>query len=249
MAFHSLVLILTTDVSNFLGDSLIRQLSSMMLILLSGDPLLGAMPTRASKSDLEKCKGEFQIIEKDCSIYLSAHSTSETRNGSICGGNYRFTINSVQVYMNTITDEVIEKTKALLGVKHSYLVIGVGMHFYLDVSLVKRAFINKVLDLINKHGNGWPKIIWIGIHNVDGFLRIDTKFHNEAIQNFNHAIRTYLESMNVTFIRTFEMSQNLKSYDGQHYGFGFNYYKIQLILNHLIRKYLKDDLISIGNLL
>lgn len=220
-----------------------------MLILLSGDPLLGAMSIRASKSDLEKCKGEFQIVEKDCSIYLSAHSTSEIRNGSMCGGNYHFAINSVQVYMNTLTDEVIEKTKALLGVKHSYLVVGVGMHFHLDVSMVKRAFIDKLLDLINKHGNGWPKIIWIGIHNVDGFLRVDTKFHNDAIQKFNHAIRAYLEGKNITFIRTFEMSQNLKSYDGQHYGFGFNYHKIQLILNLLVRKYLRDDLIPIDNLL
>ena len=222
-----------------------RQLSSMMLILLSGDPLLGAMPTRASKSDMEKCKGEFQIVDKDCSIYLSAHSTGETRNGSICGGNDLFAINSVQVYMNTLTDEAVEKTTALLGVENSYLVIGVGMHFHLDVALVKRVFIDRLLGLIEKRGKGWPKIIWIGIHNVDGFLRVDTKFHNDAIQNFNHAIRTYLEEKNITFIRTFEMSQNLRSYDGQHYGVGFNYHKIQIILNYLISEYSDyNDLVS-----
>ena len=213
----------------------------MMLILLSGDPLQGAMSARASTSDLENCKGEFQIIARECNIYLTAHSTSETRNGSICGGEYHFAINCAQLYLNTLTDEAIEKVSALLGVKNSYLVVGVGMHFYLDVAVVKRAFIDKLLNLIKDSGNGWPKIIWIGIHNVDGFLRIDTKFHNDAIQNYNHAVRKYLAERNVTFIRTFEMSGNLRSYDGRHYGFGFNYYKIQIILNYLMREYMDDD--------
>ena len=213
----------------------------MMLILLSGDPLQGAMSTRASTSDLEKCKGEFQIISRDCNMYLTAHSTSETRNGSICGGKYHFAINNAQVYVNRLTDEAVEKATSLLGVKDSYLVVGVGMHFYLDISVAKRAFIDKLLNMIKDGGNGWPKIIWIGIHNIDGFLRIDTKFHNDAIQNFNHAVRNYLAEKNATFIRTFEMSQNLRSYDGRHYGFGFNYYKIQMILNYLMREYLQDD--------
>ena len=213
----------------------------MMLMLLSGDPLQGAMSTRASASDLENCKGELQIVVKECCTALTAHSTSETRNGTICGGKYHFEIYNSQVYMNTLTDEAIEKVTALLGVKNSYLVVGVGMHFYLDFAVVKRAFIDKLLNLIKDGGSGWPKIVWIGIHNVDGFLRIDTKFHNDAIQNYNHAVRNYLAERNVTFIRTFEMSRNLRSYDGQHYGVGFNNYKIQILLNYLMREYLDDD--------
>ena len=209
----------------------------MILILLSGDPLLGAMSTRASKAELEKCKGELQMVNKDCSIYLSARSSNETRNGSMCNGNYNFYIDNAQVYMNYITDEALEKATRLLGVENSYLVIGVGMHFHLHVWTVKQAFINRLLDLINKRGNGWPEIIWIGIHNVDGFLRVDTKFRNDNIQRFNHKVRNYLKEKNVTFIRTFEMSQNLRSYDGQHYGIGFNFYKVQMILNYLMRKY------------
>lgn len=226
-----------TCVFSLAGDSLLRQLSTMMMLMLSADTLLGAMPARASQSDLERCKGEYQLVDKDCSIYLSAHSINETRNGSICDGSFDFTINTAQVYMNAITDEAIEKVSKLIGVENSFLVTGVGMHFHLDFPTVKNAFIDKLIDLMKKAGSEWPKIIWIGIHNVDGFVRMDTRFHNNAISRFNDEVMTYMKTKNITFIRTFEMSQNLRSYDGQHYGVGFNWYKAQLLLNHLIRRY------------
>ena len=213
-----------------------------MLILLSGDTLLGAMPRKASKADLDRCKGEFQIVDKECSIYLSAHSSDQLRHTSICGGKGNISIDSAQVYLNGITDEALDKTSKLIGVENSYVIAGVGMHFYLDVPSVKKNFIDKILELVDKGGSGWPKIVWIGIHNVDGFLRIDTKFQNAAIDKFNDEIWTYLKQKGIPFIRTFEMSKNLKSYDGQHYGVGFNRYKIHLLLNHLIREHNDEEI-------
>ena len=212
-----------------------RQLSSTMLLLLSGDPMFGAMPARASAADLENCKGEFQIIDKDCSIYLASHSTADAKNNSICRGNVNFSVESAQLYVNIINNEALSLINKHLGVKNSYLVVGVGMHFWLRVVLVIKDFLSVILKMIKDRGNGWPRIIWIELHNIDGFLRIDTKFHNDKIKTFNKEINEYLEKRNITVVRTYEISKKLKSYDGQHYGVGFNLFKINLVLNTLSR--------------
>lgn len=221
------------------GDSLIRHMITTMLLLITGDPQSGAIPANANKELYKICSGEFLYTNKDCSLYKTAHSSNELSPGAVCSGKRNFTINSAQMYMNGITEEAKNKTRELIGRENSYIVLGVGLHFFLRDDAVRNDVINVLLKIIKDGGGTWPKIIWIEIHNVDGFLRMDTKFHNDKIESFNKKINEFFEERNISVVRTFDMSKYLKSYDGRHYGMAFNFYKTQLLLNHLERKYEK----------
>eukprot|EP00794_Sanderia_malayensis_P000217 gene217-832_t len=223
----------------FIGDSVIRQLFTTMLLILSGNPQSGSVPRNASKSELSRCAGELQLTQRDCSIGITAHSMDVLPLGSICDGATDFQLHLLTDYGSSLQTDVLDKIKEMLGQKNSYVVLGVGFHYGLNSDYVISNFISKVTRLVENGGHGWPRIIWMELHSLNGFLRMETKFHNDRIFKFNSHVNDYLEKRNITVLRTFEKSKILKSYDGQHYGLGFNLHKIQMILNLIESEYQK----------
>ena len=221
--------------SSSLGDSLVRHLSTSLLLLLSGNFDSGAMPVNASQSDRDKCHGEFQLTYRDCSIDISAHSIKDLPHNSICNGNFSFNVDCVQDYTRNIGKQAMDKVDETLGHNNSYLIVGVGLHYLLDSDSVI-AQMRKLIEYIERKGNGWPNIIWVELHSLNGFLRMETKFHNDRIKKFNDKVNEFLGRRNVNVIKTFDISRDLKSYDGQHYGIGFNLHKLNMVLSFLQRK-------------
>ncbi len=195
------------------------------------------MPAKASQSDFDRCPGELQMTERDCSIDITTHKIEELPKNSVCKGKVSFTLDTIEDYGSRLQGDVINKTREMLNQTNSYLILGVGMHYDLAANFVISNFLNTITRLIQKEGNGWPVIIWVEIHSVNGFLRMETKFQNSRIEDYNKVINNYLDERDIPIIRTFDKSSNLKSYDGQHYGVGFNLHKLQMILNYLHRKH------------
>ena len=208
-----------------------------MFLLLSGNPYSGAMPVKASKKDREFCYGDLQIAIKKCNLEVVAHRIDELTPNSICGGKINFHLDLVENYKKYLPDTDMKQIRQYLGRNNSFVVLAVGLHYRLDVDKVIDVYINKVLDVIESEGNGWPKIIWMGIHAVPNFLLMEPLFHNEGILKFNKQIHEYLRRRDVAVIDTFDMSKRLLSYDGLHYGLGLNFLKVNMILNYLEEQY------------
>ena len=224
------------------GDSVIRQLSRTMFLLLSGNLHSGAMPGKATDEERAFCYADHQIAIKKCNLEIVAHKLEELPPKSICNGNVSFNLDLVENYKKYLQDIDMEQIRKYLKRKDSYVVLAVGLHYRLDLNKVIDLYVKKVLDVIETEGNGWPKVIWMGIHAVPDFLLMNPLFHNAGILEFNNKIHNYLRRRGVTVIDTFNMSKGLFSYDGLHYGIGLNFLKIQILLNYLEERYERCDI-------
>ena len=204
-----------------------------MILLLTGNSNSGAIPVNASQSDREYCLGEHQVTTKKCSMEIVAKSTNELEQNSVCSGQHNFVVDLVEDYDIYLRDRVWDKVKPLLGKRNSYMVLGVGLHYQLITNHVIYRYLDKIVRATQTKGNDWPRIIWIGIHAVYGFLRMATGPSNLRIYNFNQEIYKYLRQYNISILDSYPISKNLRSYDGRHYGVGFNMLKIQVLMNFL----------------
>ncbi|XP_065056954.1 uncharacterized protein LOC135685081 isoform X1 [Rhopilema esculentum] len=226
----------------FIGDSVIRQLSRTMFLLLSGNLHSGAMPGKATDEERAFCYADHQIAIKKCNLEIVAHKLEELPPRSICNGKVNFNLDLVENYKKYLQDKDMEQIRKYLKREDSYVVLAVGLHYRLDLNKVIDLYVKKVLDVIETEGNGWPKVIWMGIHAVPDFLLMNPLFHNAGILEFNNKIHNYLMRRGVAVIDTFNMSKSLFSYDGLHYGIGLNFLKIQILLNYLEEKYERCDI-------
>ncbi len=214
------------------GDSLIRQLSRTLLLFLTGNSRSGLIPAKASRSDREKCHDDHQIT-KLCSVKVTAHSLEELGIGSVCNGSVNFEWALVENYKKYLPNDDVKKVTEYLGRNNSFVVLAVGLHYRLHLQDVIGKYVDKLLTLIETKGNGWPKVIWMGIHAVPDYLLTEPLFNNKGILEFNNKLHDYLEKRNVTVIDTFYLTNQLRSYDGLHYGIGLNHQKMHVLLNHI----------------
>ena len=208
-----------------------------MFLLLSGNLNSGAMPAKATKAEKEFCYADHQIAIKKCNLEIVAHSIEELKPNSICNGKVNFNLDLVENYKKYLPDKDMQQIRSYLGRKNSYVVLAVGLHYRLDLDKVIEVYVKKVLDVIQLEGNGWPKVVWMGIHAVPNFLLMNPLFDNPGITKFNAKLHEYLRTRNVDVIDTFDMSKDLLSYDGLHHGIGLNFLKIQILLNYLEERY------------
>ncbi len=214
------------------GDSLIRQLSETLLLFLTGNPHSGLLPPHTSQSDRKKCHDDHQITKIACAR-VTAHSVEKLGPNSVCKGRVNFEWALVENYGTNLLPKSLRKITEYIGRNNSFVVLTVGLHLKLDFEAVLEKFVRKILTIIETKGNGWPKIIWMGIHAVPGYLRTAPSFSNKGLTVFNNKMHGYLERRNVTVIDTFELTRHLKSFDGLHYGMGANYQKVHILLNHI----------------
>ena len=208
-----------------------------MFLLLSGNLYSGAMPVKASKAERDLCYADHQIAIKKCNLEIVAHAIEELEPNSICNGKVDFNLDLVENYKKYLQDKDMKQIRSYLGRENSFVVLAVGLHYRLDIDKVISVYVKKVLDVIELEGNGWPKVIWMGLHAVPDFLLMHPLFDNQGISRFNSQMHEYLKERNVAVIDTFNISKDLFSYDGLHYGIGLNFLKVQILLNFLEERY------------
>ena len=208
-----------------------------MFLLLSGNLYSGAMPAKASKAERELCYADHQIAIKKCNLKIVARKIEELEPNSICDGKVGFHLDLVENYKKYLQDDDMKQIRSYLGRENSFVVLAIGLHYRLDIDKVISVYVKKVLDIIELEGNGWPKVIWMGIHAVPDFLLMHPLFDNPGIFKFNFKIHDYLQKRAVAVIDTFNMSRALFSYDGLHYGVGLNFLKVQILLNYLEERF------------
>jgi len=222
---------------------LIRHVHTAMLLHLTNDYETGAIPQNASEEVRQKCSGVLQITKKECSVEQMSQSVKELKNHTLCTGfaTRKFQIDLVQDYHNTLIPEVNEKFKSLLNRKNAWIIGGVGLHYQLNFDILRREYLEKIVAILQKSNNGWPKVLWIENHAYSGYIRQVSGPAMQSIKNFNNLIENYLNKHNIKMLRTFELTKNVRSYDGRHHGLALNLLKVNLILNYLDQFYKENS--------
>ncbi|KAL8592914.1 hypothetical protein ACOMHN_050741 [Nucella lapillus] len=64
--------------------------------------------------------------------------------------------------------------------------------------------------------------------------------NSNAARAYNKAIQQFLDLHNVSMFDTFNLTDNVMSFDGTHYGYGLNVMKVNIFLHYI------QELVALG---
>lgn len=219
----------------FIGDSLVRHFFSAMLIILTNDPLHGALKFNIPPKMRDICKGDSQFVDSICHIHTAMTWREVTDNPNFCDGWARFQISYVKAYKVEVASLALLAVKQRLNKVGSVVLMGIGIHNNFNASAVVESYLEPAVRLIATSKNGWPHLIWLSTHSMGPLKPIN--YHrdqgNPAILSFNENLAKYCNEHNITVFDTFSMTKGVHSFDGTHFGVGVNMMKVQILLNYL----------------
>lgn len=218
----------------FIGDSFIGHLFLTLTLLITGDPVRGALRSTLSEEEKEQCSGELQFFAGKHSCHLKLiRDLEELDTNQLCNGKARFKSYFVEAYNVNQFPLAVKTVKNLLGKRKAIIVLGVGIHIHLNATMVIAKYLKPFLSLIENSGNDRPLLIWATIHQVDNFLTSDCVKNYSPIAKFNEEMSKFCRARNIPVFETSTVTRNIKSNDGQHVGYGGNIAKVQILLNYL----------------
>ena len=220
----------------FVGDSFIRHFFVGFALLVTGDPVRGALRSSLSEEEKQQCSGELQFVDRgkhSCHL-KTIHRWEEFGENQVCEGETaQFKTYLVEAYSMPQLPSALQTVKNLLGKRASVVVLGVGIHFSLNATKVIEEYLSPLLDMIESRGNGWPLMIWANIHRVDNFLVSDCEKNYSPVEKFNQEMLRYCSARDIPVLETSRVTRFIKSNDGLHFGYGGNMAKVQILLNYL----------------
>lgn len=230
--------LLNTHVSEllFVGDSFIRHFFVALSLLITGDPVRGALRSTLSEEEKEQCSGELQFVDRGkhlCHL-RTIQGWEEFGENQVCNGKARFKSYLVEAYGQSQLPLAVNAVKDLLGKRKAIVVLGIGIHFSLNSTQVIVNYLKPLLALIeNSSINERPLLIWANIHQVDNFLTSDSVKNYPPVEKFNKEMSTFCRERNIPVLETSRVTRYIKSNDGQHFGYGGNMAKVQILVNYL----------------
>lgn len=225
----------------FIGDSLVRHFFSAMLLILTNDPLHGALKFNTPPKMRDICQGDSQFVDSICHIHTAMTWRDVTDNPNFCDGWARFQISYVKAYKVEVASLAHLAIKKRLNKVGSVVLMGIGIHNNFNASAVIESYLEPAVRMISTSKNGWPHLIWLSTHSMGPLKPIN--YHrdqgNPAILSFNDNLQKYCNEHNITVLDTFNMTRGVHSFDGTHFGIGVNMMKVQVLLNYLEENFLR----------
>ncbi|KAK6174647.1 hypothetical protein SNE40_017883 [Patella caerulea] len=209
------------------GDSYIRHIYTALLLFLRNNTFDGALKKGVSKVIHDQCTGMYMFTEKVCRLHLE----SDFRLKDLCGGKFKLMFN--YFFSSVSGTHFVNRIKTIKAAPKSLVVFGVAIHDKYNTSTIKKKYIEPVVKTKGK--NKWPKLLWTTPHSP-GILNVGSRL---TVFNFISQMDPILKKYKVPTFNTFNMTENMMSFDGNHYGLGINIWKIQILLNYI--QELKDN--------
>jgi hypothetical protein len=171
-----------------------------------------------------QCTGMYMYLEQDCRMYTD-------RQASRCHGQVNLTLSTF--YTSGHSEDFHNLIRFLSkSDKKSVVIVAIGAHDNYKSSKVIHNYVSPALDMITNRK--WPLVIW-GTAHAPGLLKTPTMPSQlaESIARYNSEMENFLTSRNVHILRFFNLTHNVRSFDGAHFGLGVNRMKVQLFLNYL----------------
>ena len=219
----------------FVGDSFIRHFFVALSLLITGDPIRGALKSTLSEEEKAQCSGDLQFVDRgkhSCHL-KTVKGWEEFGEHQVCNGNALFKSYLVEAYDLSQLSLAMKAVKSLLGKRNAIIVLGVGIHFSLNATQVIEKYLTPLLSLIKNSGNGRPLLIWANIHQVDNFLTSDCVKNYSPVEKFNKEMSQFCRARNIPVLESSRVTRYIKSNDGRHFGYGGNIAKVQILMNYL----------------
>ncbi|KAK2561601.1 hypothetical protein P5673_015587 [Acropora cervicornis] len=223
----------------FIGDSLVRHFFSAMLLILTNDPLHGALKFNTPPNMRDICKSDSQFVDSICHVHTTMTWRDVADNPNFCNSWARFQLTYVKAYKVEVASLAHLAVRRLLDKVGSVVIMGIGIHNNFNSSAVIQKYLEPAVRMISTSKNGWPHLIWLSTHSMGPLKPIS--YHrdqgNSAITSFNENLAKYCQENNIAVFDSFNMTTGVHSFDGTHFGIGVNMMKVQILLNYLEEKY------------
>jgi len=221
----------------FVGDSLLRNMFAAFLMLLSDDPLKGAWSSAKITAEQKRvCVGESQYFWKHCRQLVS-DMASFLQPEKLCAGRKpKFTATYKPYYVSKRPGDFLKLLKPLHGKRGILVVIAIGHHMNFSAESVIEDYLEPVMAYFKlSAATDWPHFFYI--LPMPGSLLKPPKFisrqNNKDLPLFASRLRDFCRRWNVPVFDFRQLSENVHSFDGTHYGRGVNLMKVQVFLNYL----------------
>ncbi|KAK6175147.1 hypothetical protein SNE40_013669 [Patella caerulea] len=223
---------LLNGVSLFLvGDSLIRHLYTALVMLLRNNLKDGAISDNAPTDAKRRCSGMYIFSDRRCRVYVDDDIEH------ICNG-HNFSLKFFEYYSTHYSVNITQLARKNLNKPKTILLVGVGLHDNLNFRRIQLNLLQPLLNILKYQR--WPKFVWATPHSA-GILKTDSikAQSRSSMVSFIREIEEFLKVHNIPVFNTFNLTKNVMSFDGTHYGLGINLLKSQILLNYI--KELRDS--------
>ncbi|XP_046327297.2 uncharacterized protein LOC124111591 [Haliotis rufescens] len=207
----------------FVGDSLVRHVYTAMLLIVTGNMNSGAISENVPENIRSECSGMYMFTEEVCRLHLmyGLHACDGTVNLQL---KYLF---------SSKFGQKLKRNVARLNSK-SLLFTGIGIHDHFNHADVQRMFLLPTLYYKDKNNRPWPKILWSASH-APGIMKSPKVLAQsyDSVKRYNGNMESFLRRWKVPIFDTFNMTDGMTSFDGEHYGLGMNIAKANVLLSYL----------------
>ncbi|KAK7102333.1 hypothetical protein V1264_020568 [Littorina saxatilis] len=109
----------------------------------------------------------------------------------------------------------------------------VGFHDTLQVGVITKRLLKPLLTAMKSKRLQWPRLVWAPVHQFGMMRTSNTAIDVNMAREFNRRVEEFLTPWGVPVFDTFPLTDNVTSFDGQHYGFGVNRMKVRILLHYL----------------
>ncbi|XP_046563324.1 uncharacterized protein LOC124272214 [Haliotis rubra] len=207
----------------FVGDSLVRHVYTAMLLIVTGNMKDGAMNANTPKNVRNECSGMYMFTEKLCRHQLNYSVRA-------CNGTVHL---ELKYFFAASFGRNLKQMVTNLNNK-SIIFTGIGIHNHFNHTEVQKKFLLPTLSYIGKSKRLWPQFLWAASHAPSALKspKVLTQSY-ESVKRYNSKMETFLKPLKVPIFNTFNMTDGMMSFDGEHYGLGMNVVKANVILSYL----------------
>ncbi|XP_046565001.1 uncharacterized protein LOC124273741 [Haliotis rubra] len=207
----------------FVGDSLVRHVYTAMLLIVTGNMKDGAMNANTPKNVRNECSGMYMFTEKLCRLQLKYSVRA-------CNGTVHL---ELKYFFAASFGRNLKQMVTNLNSK-SIIFTGIGIHNHFNHMEVQQKFLLPTLSYIGKSKRLWPQFLWAASHAPSALKspKVLTQSY-ESVKRYNSKMETFLKPWKVPLFNTFNMTDGMMSFDGEHYGLGMNVVKANVILSYL----------------
>ncbi|XP_071103714.1 uncharacterized protein [Haliotis cracherodii] len=208
----------------FVGNSFVRHVYTALLLLMTNYDINGAFIAGKPKDIL--CNGMYGFSDALCRERLK-------RQVTLCGGSV--TVKMLEYNRALVATQFHKAFRSFLHKKKTMVLVGIGIHDHFKFASVFNEYMYPVIDMMRKSKASWPKMIWFSNHKF-GILKSPkmTTQSNSRVAAFNKRMSEALGKYHVPIFDTYNLTSDVSSSDGAHFGMGVNVMKAQLLLNYLL---------------
>ncbi|CAH1802184.1 unnamed protein product, partial [Owenia fusiformis] len=216
---------------SIIGDSLQRNLYSVLMMVLSGNDKYAVTRSDLPQEIKERCAGMMHFSDHPCNtIYLRS-------SGLVCNNTVQLNYNCVhEVSIISLTIWQIFKmwwTQSYYG--RSLMILSIGMHENFDYKTVISHYINPIKNILNLFSASyWSEVLWVTPHSP-GILK-PPKFKSQQkdpVLRYIASTGKILDASGITVLNTQDLTESVFSWDGTHYGVGLNEMLLNIVFSYL----------------